>query len=60
MANTTKPQKGLVPFTILAKNNHRGSKRVAYVRTVSVLVYNHTVVAGSQRGVVEVKVKSTL
>ncbi|XP_051751519.1 IgGFc-binding protein isoform X14 [Ctenopharyngodon idella] len=53
MANTTKPQKGLVPFTILAKNNHRGSKRVAYVRTVSVLVYNHTVVAGSQRGVVE-------
>ncbi|XP_067294460.1 IgGFc-binding protein [Pseudorasbora parva] len=53
MANNTKPQKGLTPFTILAKNNHRGSKRVAYVRTVSVLVYNHTVVAGSQRGVVE-------
>uniref|UniRef100_A0A8C1RZE9 Si:dkey-65b12.6 n=1 Tax=Cyprinus carpio TaxID=7962 RepID=A0A8C1RZE9_CYPCA len=53
MVNNTKPQKGLTPFTILAKNNHRGSKRVAYVRTVSVLVYNHKVVAGSQRGVVE-------
>ncbi|XP_016416622.1 IgGFc-binding protein [Sinocyclocheilus rhinocerous] len=53
MVNNTKPQKGLTPFTILAKNNHRGSTRVAYVRTVSVLVYNHKVVAGSQRGVVE-------
>lgn len=55
MVNTTKPQKGLTPFTVLIKNNHRGNNRVAYVRVVSVLVYGHTVVASSQRGVVEVK-----
>ncbi|KAL0193018.1 hypothetical protein M9458_011314 [Cirrhinus mrigala] len=54
MVNNTKTQNGLTPFTILAKNNHRGSKRVAYVRTVSVLVYNHRVVVSSQRGVVEI------
>ncbi|TRZ04178.1 hypothetical protein DNTS_007800 [Danionella cerebrum] len=53
MVNNTKPQKGLTPFTILTKNNRRASRRVAYVRTVSVLVYGHTVVAGSQRGLVE-------
>uniref|UniRef100_A0A3B4EHN3 VWFD domain-containing protein n=1 Tax=Pygocentrus nattereri TaxID=42514 RepID=A0A3B4EHN3_PYGNA len=54
MATTTKIEHGLVPFTILAKNNHRGSNQVAYVRTVSVSVYNQTVVASQQRGVVEV------
>ncbi|XP_056314201.1 IgGFc-binding protein-like [Danio aesculapii] len=53
MVNNTKTQKGLIPFTILTKNNHRGSTRVAYVRSVSVLVYTHTVVVGSQKGVVE-------
>ncbi|XP_073670729.1 IgGFc-binding protein [Paramisgurnus dabryanus] len=53
MVNNTKPQKGLTPFTILTKNNHRGNNRVAYVRMVSVLVYNHTVVASSKRGLVE-------
>ncbi|XP_055055949.2 IgGFc-binding protein [Misgurnus anguillicaudatus] len=53
MVNNTKPQKGLIPFTILTKNNHRGNNRVAYVRMVSVLVYNHTVVASSKRGLVE-------
>lgn len=59
MVNNTKTQKGLIPFSILTKNNHRGSTRVAYVRSVSVLVYTHTVVVGSQKGVVEVKMKST-
>ncbi|KAL7835924.1 hypothetical protein SRHO_G00282710 [Serrasalmus rhombeus] len=54
MATTTKIEHGLVPFTILAKNNHRGSNKVAYVRTVSVTVYNQTVVASQQRGMVEV------
>ncbi|XP_017564176.2 IgGFc-binding protein-like [Pygocentrus nattereri] len=54
MATTTKIGHGLVLFTILAKNNHRGSNKVAYVRTVSVSVYNQTVVASQQRGMVEV------
>ncbi|KAI2664492.1 IgGFc-binding protein [Labeo rohita] len=54
MVNNTKIQNGLTPFTILAKNNNRGSKRVAYVRTVSVLVYNHEVVVGGKKGVVEI------
>uniref|UniRef100_A0A8B9HV58 Si:dkey-65b12.6 n=1 Tax=Astyanax mexicanus TaxID=7994 RepID=A0A8B9HV58_ASTMX len=50
MSATTKKVSGLVPFIILAKNNHRGSNRVAYVRTVSVNVYDQTVVAMVQRG----------
>ncbi|KAL7840269.1 hypothetical protein AOLI_G00255920 [Acnodon oligacanthus] len=52
MSTTTNTE--LVPFIILAKNNHRGSNKVAYVRTVSVNVYNQTVVASKQRGMVEV------
>lgn len=56
MVNNTKPQRGLTPFTVSIKNNHRGNNRVAYIRVVSVLVYGHTVVASSQRGVVEVNV----
>lgn len=55
MVNNTKPHKGLTSFTVLIKNNHRGNNRVAYVRMVSVQVYGHTVVASSQRGIVEVK-----
>ncbi|XP_026780753.3 IgGFc-binding protein isoform X1 [Pangasianodon hypophthalmus] len=54
MTTTVKTEKGLVPFTILAKNNNRGSNVVAYVRTVSLSVYNHTIVASKQTGVVEV------
>ncbi|KAI7809150.1 putative IgGFc-binding protein-like, partial [Triplophysa rosa] len=59
MVNNTKPQKGLTPFAVLIKNNHRGNNRVAYVRVVSVLVYGHTVVASSQRGVVEFNGENT-
>ncbi|XP_017309111.2 IgGFc-binding protein isoform X2 [Ictalurus punctatus] len=54
MATNVKTENGRVPFTILAKNNRRGSNLVAYVRTVSVNVYNHTIVASKQMGVVEV------
>lgn len=54
LATTVKTENGLVPFTILAKNNRRGSNLVAYVRTVSLNVYNHTVVASKDRGLVEV------
>lgn len=54
MSTTVKTNNGLVPFTILAKNNRRGSNLVAYVRTVSLNVFNHTIVASKQIGVVEV------
>lgn len=54
MATNVKTENGRVPFTILAKNNRRGSNLVAYVRTVSVNVYNHTIVASKQMGIVEV------
>lgn len=54
MSKTVKSENGQVPFTILAKNNRRGNNLVAYVRTVSVNVYNYTIVASQQMGVVEV------
>ncbi|XP_060756598.1 IgGFc-binding protein-like [Neoarius graeffei] len=54
MATTVKTEKGLVPFTVLAKNNRRGSNLVSYVRTVSLNVYNHKIVVSKTRGVVEV------
>ncbi|XP_026887459.2 IgGFc-binding protein [Electrophorus electricus] len=54
LSTTTKTEQGLVPFTILAKNNHRGSNKVAYVKTVSVTVYGHKIAASQQKGVVEV------
>lgn len=54
MATTVTNKNGLVPFTILAKNDRRGSNLVAYVRRVSLNVYNHTIVASKQKGVVEV------
>ncbi|XP_062394660.1 IgGFc-binding protein-like [Sardina pilchardus] len=54
MAEVLKKEAGLVPFTVLAKNNHRGNKRVAYVRKVTVTVYNHTVTISKKRARVEV------
>ncbi|XP_066518523.1 IgGFc-binding protein [Hoplias malabaricus] len=54
LSTTVTTDKSLVPFIVLAKNNHRGSNKVAYVRTVSVTVYGQTVVASKQIGVVEV------
>ncbi|XP_060756261.1 IgGFc-binding protein-like isoform X2 [Neoarius graeffei] len=54
MATTVKTEKGRVPFTVLAKNNRRGNNLVSYVRTVSLNVYNHTIVAGKKRALVEV------
>ncbi|KAI4893837.1 hypothetical protein NFI96_020826 [Prochilodus magdalenae] len=54
LSTLTKAVRNLVAFSIVAKNNHRGSNKVAYVRTVSVSVYDQTVVASKQKGVVEV------
>ncbi|XP_062841259.1 IgGFc-binding protein-like [Trichomycterus rosablanca] len=59
VSTTIKTEKNLVPFTILVKNNNRGSNYVSYVRTVSVKVYNYTVVASKQVGVVEVDGENT-
>lgn len=55
MAKVVKKETGLVPFTVLAKNNHRGNRWVAFVRTVTVTVYNHTVAISNRRGQVEVR-----
>ncbi|KAM9353425.1 IgGFc-binding protein-like [Symphorus nematophorus] len=44
----------LVPFTVTTKNNHRGSRRVTYVRTVTVSVHNQTIVIGAHRKQVQV------
>ncbi|XP_076136862.1 IgGFc-binding protein-like [Alosa pseudoharengus] len=54
MAEVLKKEAGLVPFTVLAKNNHRGNKWVAYVRKVTVTVYNHTVTISEKRARAEV------
>ncbi|KAL2084474.1 hypothetical protein ACEWY4_019992 [Coilia grayii] len=54
MAEVVKTQTGLVPFTVLAKNNHRGNRWVSFVRTVTVTVYSHTVAISSRMGQVEV------
>ncbi|XP_056237753.1 IgGFc-binding protein-like [Seriola aureovittata] len=44
----------LVPFTVTTKNNHRGNRRVSYVRTVTVSVHKETIVIGRHRGQVQV------
>uniref|UniRef100_A0A8C7RXV2 VWFD domain-containing protein n=1 Tax=Oncorhynchus mykiss TaxID=8022 RepID=A0A8C7RXV2_ONCMY len=54
MATVVKSEPGLIPFTVLTKNNHRGNKRVSFVRKVSVTVYGLTVVISTHKGKVEV------
>uniref|UniRef100_A0A4W5L3C1 Si:dkey-65b12.6 n=1 Tax=Hucho hucho TaxID=62062 RepID=A0A4W5L3C1_9TELE len=54
MATVVKSEPGLVPFTVLTKNNHRGNKRVSFVRKVSVTVYGLTVVISTHKGKVEI------
>ncbi|XP_040900961.1 IgGFc-binding protein-like [Toxotes jaculatrix] len=44
----------LVPFTVTTKNDHRGSHRVSFVRTVTVSVHKQTVIIGKHRGKVQV------
>ncbi|XP_062321518.1 IgGFc-binding protein-like [Osmerus eperlanus] len=54
MATVTDLTQGLAAFTVLTKNNHRGKRTVSYVRTVTITVYNQTVVVSSQRSMVQV------
>ncbi|XP_034553559.1 IgGFc-binding protein-like [Notolabrus celidotus] len=54
MATVAKPADDLTPFTVTVKNNHRGSKRVSYVRTVTVTVHGQTIVISMAKGRVEV------
>ncbi|KAM8847126.1 IgGFc-binding protein-like [Synchiropus picturatus] len=53
MTTVTKTASDLVPFTVTTKNNHRGNRRVSYVKTVSVHVYNHVIVIGSRKVLVD-------
>ena len=57
MATVVKSEPGLIPFTVLTKNNHRGNKRVSFVMKVSVTVYGLTVVISTHKGKVEVSNK---
>lgn len=54
MTTVTKLASDLVPFTVTTTNNHRGNRRVSYVRTVTVSVYKQTIVLDRHRGKVQV------
>ena len=54
MTTVAKADKDLTPFTVTTKNDHRGNRRVSYVRTVGVDVYNLNVIISRQRGRVKV------
>ncbi|XP_071324408.1 IgGFc-binding protein-like [Trachinotus anak] len=54
MTSVVKTASDLVPFTVTTKNNHRGNRRVSYVRTVTVSVQKQTIVISSHRGRVQV------
>ncbi|XP_070767732.1 IgGFc-binding protein-like [Enoplosus armatus] len=54
VATVEKKASDLLPFTVMTKNNHRGSRRVSFVRTVSVDVHKQTIVIGRHRGRVQV------
>nr|XP_061814216.1 IgGFc-binding protein-like [Nerophis lumbriciformis]XP_061814224.1 IgGFc-binding protein-like [Nerophis lumbriciformis] len=45
---------GLLPFTVTTKNDHRGNRRVSFVRTVTVDVHEHTIIIGRQTKQVQV------
>ncbi|XP_065813942.1 IgGFc-binding protein [Labrus bergylta] len=54
MATVSEKDPTLTQFTVTTKNNHRGSRRVSYVRTVTVTVYEQTIVISRHGGRVEV------
>uniref|UniRef100_A0A4W6EU93 VWFD domain-containing protein n=1 Tax=Lates calcarifer TaxID=8187 RepID=A0A4W6EU93_LATCA len=54
MATVAKEASDLVSFTVTTKNNHRGSRRVSYVRTVTISVHQQTIIIGSHTGRVQV------
>ncbi|KAJ8332875.1 hypothetical protein SKAU_G00417710 [Synaphobranchus kaupii] len=54
MSTTVGKTHGLIPFTILTKNSHRGNKYVSFVRKVTITVYGQTISISNRRGIVEV------
>ncbi|XP_074510552.1 IgGFc-binding protein-like [Sebastes fasciatus] len=54
MTTVTKTASDLVSFTVTTKNDHRGNRRVSFVRTVTVSVYKQTIIIGRNKGQVEV------
>ncbi|KAL7394213.1 hypothetical protein ABVT39_022340 [Epinephelus coioides] len=54
MTTVEKLASDLVPFTVTAKNDHRGNRRVSYVRTVTVSVYKQTIIIGRHRQQIQV------
>lgn len=55
MATVAKPEKGMTLFTITTKNDHRGNRRVSFVRTVTININTLSVVISRHRGKVQVK-----
>ncbi|XP_034005233.1 IgGFc-binding protein-like [Trematomus bernacchii] len=54
MTTVAKKASDLSEFTVTTKNDHRGNRRVSYVRTVGVTVYEQTITIGRHRSQVEV------
>ena len=54
MTSVTKADKDLTPFTVTTKNEHRGNRRVSFVRTVGVNVYDLKIIISRHRGRVQV------
>ncbi|KAJ8289739.1 hypothetical protein GJAV_G00004730 [Gymnothorax javanicus] len=54
MSTTVGNNKGLIPFTILAKNDNRGKKYVSFVRKVTIKVYNQTITIAKRKGIIQV------
>ncbi|XP_049585555.1 IgGFc-binding protein isoform X2 [Syngnathus scovelli] len=54
MATVAEKVSGLAPFTVTTKNDHRGNRWVSFVRTVTVSVYQQTIIIGKHRKQVQV------
>ncbi|XP_077455262.1 IgGFc-binding protein-like [Stigmatopora argus] len=54
LATLAKKVPGLLPFTVTTKNNHRGNRRVSFVRTVTITVHEQTIIIDRHRNQVEV------
>ncbi|KAK1896268.1 IgGFc-binding protein [Dissostichus eleginoides] len=54
MTTVAEKASDLREFTVTTKNDHRGNRRVSFVRTVGVTVYEQTITIGRHRSQVEV------
>ncbi|XP_035527995.1 IgGFc-binding protein-like [Morone saxatilis] len=54
MATVAKTASDILPFTVMTKNDHRGNRRVSFVRTVTVSVHKQTIVIGGNRRQIQV------